>query len=380
MNDRLPRLTPLVVLLAAAALVALRVRSGAAHAPEAAARELAERTTASEPPPAPAIEDPPSDSTSVGDKLLLQAATMLERRASVSARLRHQVFIGEKQLYGVGSYWQQGSGADLRVRLELQIAGQDASLLQISNSRFLWIDRRLPTGRNVSRIDLRQLRADPVLSATSSDELEPGTATWSAVQPDLIAHSGGLPSLLASLGDNFSLLPPQAMRLAAQASPESQSASVPVFAVVGHWKYEKLVELLAHRRETRIESQSPDSLDAYLSTLNSLPNRLPQEVLLLVGQADLFPYRIEYRRLETPLAARRESAPIPYQLSPNPLVVLELTDVAFDTPIAAGQFDYAPGDADWIDQTAALLERLRREHEEQLAVRARNDRHLIPVR
>jgi hypothetical protein len=101
---------------------------------------------------------------------------------------------------------------------------------------------------------------------------------------------------------------------------------------------------------------------------------------LLVGQADLFPYRIEYRRLETPLAASHDTAPIPYQLSPNPLVVLELTDVAFDVPIAAGQFDYAPGDADWVDQTAAVLERLRSKREQQLATRTGNDSRSVPVR
>ena len=63
----------------------------------------------------------------------------------------------------------------LRVRLELQIAGQDSSLLQVSNSRFLWVDRRLPTGRTVTRVDLRQLRADPVLSARRS-RIDPSRA------------------------------------------------------------------------------------------------------------------------------------------------------------------------------------------------------------
>lgn len=303
---------------------------------------------------------------SPGDKLLVQAANQLERRASLSARLRHQIFLGDNSLYGVGSYWQQGSGDELRVRLELQIAGQNASLLQISNSRFLWIDRQLPTGRNVSRIDLRQLRADPILSAVNLDELEPGSAGWSSVPAELFAHCGGLTSLLASLSENFSFLPPQAMRLAAQAPKGSQPANVPVFAVVGHWKPEKLASLL--------------SLNSQPSTLNNLPDRIPQEVLLLVGQADMFPYRIEYRRLETPLAANRDATPIPYQLSTNPLVVLELADVAFDVPIAPGQFDYTPGDADWVDQTTALLERLRRQRDVKLAERARAGRPIEPNR
>jgi hypothetical protein len=80
-------------------------------------------------------------------------------------------------------------------------------------------------------------------------------------------------------------------------------------------------------------------------------------VLILVGQADLFPYRIEYRRLET----APNGPPIPYQLSANPMVVLEFIDVVFDTPIATGQFDYTPGDAEWTDQTATILHRLRQQ-------------------
>jgi hypothetical protein len=106
---------------------------------------------------------------------------------------------------------------------------------------------------------------------------------------------------------------------------------------------------------------------------------LPQEVLLLVGQADLFPYRIEYRQLETPVAANSDGPPIPYQLSVHPLVVLELTDVVFDAPITAGQFDYTPGDADWVDQTANLIERLRKQQQAQVATRS-PDQTALPAR
>jgi hypothetical protein len=364
MNSRLPRLTALRVIIAAMALVAL---------PEGVRCQVSG---------VGAIADtahPTPETYTGGDKLLMQVATMLERRDSITARLRHQVFLGGRQLYGIGSYWQQGKGADLRVRLELQIAGQDASLLQISNSRFLWIDRRLPTGRSVLRVDLRKLRADPVLGAESLDELEPGNASWTTLQTELVAHSGGLPSLVASLAENFSFLPPQAMRLAPQAAADEQAASIPVFVAVGHWRNEKLLAMLGESGESSNDPATA-SVAAQRALLNAVPNRLPQEVLLLVGQADLFPYRIEYRRLETPLAAGNDRAPIPYQLSSNPLVVLELSDVAFDVPIAAGQFDYAPGDAEWVDHTAAVLERLHFKRQQQIAARAENGQRPSPVR
>ena len=59
----------------------------------------------------------------------------------------------------------------------------------------------------------------------------------------------------------------------------------------------------------------------------------------------------------------RTAPPIPYQLSADPLVVLELSDVTFDVPIDAGQFDYNPRDVDWVDQTAKVLERLRKQRQ-----------------
>jgi hypothetical protein len=309
-----------------------------------------------------------------GDELLKRTASQLERRASVTARLRHQVAVDGQTLFGVGSYWQQGSGEELKVRLELQIAGQDAKLLQVSNSRFFWVDRRLPTGRTVTRFDLRQLRADPSITPPDLDKLDPGKANWSSIQPLLLAHSGGLPSLLAALSESFDFLPPQTMRLAMEPPVSSQAANVPVYAIVGRWKPEKLAALIARVEEPGKENAPPKKAKPV-----KIPERLPQEVLLLVGQADLFPYRIEYRQLETPVATNTDGPPIPYQLSAHPLVVLEMSDVVFDTPIAVGQFDYTPGDADWVDQTANLLERIRKLRQAQVATRS-PDQTALPAR
>jgi hypothetical protein len=301
-------------------------------------------------------------SLSTGDRLLVEAASRLQRRRSVAARLRHQLAIRGERLYGVGSYWQQGSGDDLKVRWELQIAGQATRLLQISNSRFLWLDRALPTGRSITRIDLRQLRNDPVLASANIDDIRPGEASWSSAPSDMVGCFGGLPRLLASLGENFSFLPPQAMRLVEQ---EATTTGMPLFAVVGHWKPERLANVL--------EYQAPDNLAR-------IPDRLPQEVLLLVDQTDLFPHRIEYRRLETPPAADPPGKPVPYQLSARPLLMIEFSDVAFDSPISAGVFDYAPPNVDWADHTAALLERLRRQRQEKMAAQSNVLQGTLPAR
>ncbi len=325
------------------------------------------KTALSQPPLSPP-GDAQAVQTTAGDRLLIQVASQLERRVSVTARLRHQISLAGQQLYGVGSYWQQGNGEDLKVRLELQIAGQDAQFLQVCDNRFVWIDRKLPTGRYITRIDLRQLRVDPSLGTSDLSQIRPGEANWSSLQSELTSYTGGLPALLSALRDNFTFLPPQAMRLAVAPPIVPEPTDLPVWAVVGHWKADKLAALLSKNQVNSGEVAPPSKS----KKPKSLPERMPQEVLLLVGQANLFPYRIEYRRLETPQTLRDDGTAIPYQLSVDPMVVLELSDVVFDAPIAAGQFDYNPGNADWVDQTTAVLQRLRQKHQAQVATRPEN--------
>jgi hypothetical protein len=358
MKKSLPCLSALIVLAACSGATAQdRVASAGAEGQDAARL------------PATAAAAP----SAAGDRLLVQAVNQLERHSSVTARMRHQATVGGVDLYGVGSYWQQGSGDTLRVRMELQIAGQEASLLQVSNRGILWVDQRLPSGRSVTRVNLRQLRADPVLSAGELDSIQPGEASWSPMRTELTAHCGGLSSLLASLGERFSFLPPQAMRLALAPPLAEQATNIPVFAMVGHWRPEKLAELTGESQESRDKSQGPEGARKHFE-------RLPQEVLLLVGQADLFPYRIEYRRLETPAVANADGTSVPFQLSAEPLVVLELSDVAFDVPIDGGQFDFNPKDVNWVDQTAKLLERLRKQRQAEVAARNLAPSPAMPTR
>lgn len=324
--------------------------------------------------PVPAPAEVSSDPAVAGNRMVLQAAGQLEQHASVTARLRHQVNLGGENVDGIINYWQQGSGEELKVRLELQIIGKDATLLQVCNGRFYWIDRRLPTGRYVSRIDLRQLRADPSLAASNLNDIKPGEANWSALQTELSAYTGGLPTLLNSLNDNFAFLPPQAFQLEVKPLPDAKSMKVPVFAVVGHWRPEKLTALVSKNQPPPVvDPNKPQDPKHKTHKPKPLPERIPEEVLLLVRQSDLFPCRIEYRRLETPQPMGGDGPPIPYQLSVHPMVVLELSEVVFDAAIAAGQFDYTPGDADWSDQTTSIIERLRQQHQAQVAARPAAD-------
>jgi hypothetical protein len=295
-----------------------------------------------------------------GQRLLVKARYALAQRASLFAKMRHRVTLDRRRDSGVGSYCQQGTGEQMQVYLELQFVEQEASLLQVANDRFLWLDCKLPTGRTVTRIDLRALRAEQRAWSGPTDTADGlGGAPFDESTLVFSARHGGLPGLLSSLLDNFQFMPPQAMRLSVTSPDSPEPKELAVFAIVGHWKPEKLAPIVA--------GNSPRSSDEGQRP-RSVPNRIPEEVLLLVGQSDWMPYRIEYRRLETPPPTGDGAQLVAYKLSAEPLVVLELTDVVFDAPIAAGQFDYAPpGSVDWKDETAALIQRLRSQRQARIA-------------
>ncbi|MEX2091948.1 MAG: hypothetical protein WD971_04680 [Pirellulales bacterium] len=343
MKNKLPALTA-VVLLAAGGMFGYRSYR---HERDAAAESRPAMPVAST-----GVDSSPAGPTA-GDQLLLEARTQLERRTSVTARLRHQVSLDGRQLFGVGGYWQQGSGEDLHMRLELQIANQETGLLQVSNGRFLWTDQRLPAGRWIRRLDLRKVRSEWSRAEQELEDLEPGRAAWTSIEPELSVRYGGLPTLLLSLSDCFTFLPPQSMRWTPTPPLAGLPESFPVFAVVGHWKPEVLAIYV------------PAGQDA-----TALPERLPQEVLVLFGQSDLFPYRIEYRKQltpRTPTAADGQVAS--FQLSREPLALLELSAVSFAGQIAAGQFDFSPGDAEWDDCTAEYLEATQLHRQSRMAAR-----------
>ena len=178
-----------------------------------------------------------------------KSKTQLERRTSVTARLRHQVSLDGRQLFGVGSYWQQGTGEDLHMRLELQFAAEDTSLLQVSNGRSLWTDQRLPAGRSITKLDLRKVRYELSRAEEDLDELEPGEPRGTMVEPSVSIRCGGLPTLLMSLSNCFKFSAPQSMRWTPAPKLEGLPDSFPVFAVVGHWKSEVLAQFLSEGRE-----------------------------------------------------------------------------------------------------------------------------------
>jgi hypothetical protein len=347
MKNKLPALTA-VALLAVGATLGFRSyqrRDSTATSTATAAAPASTTDSAA----APALP-------TAGDQLLVQARLALERRVSVTARIRYQAAFNRRSLAGFGGYWQQGRGDDMQMRFELRINHEDTSLLQVSDGRFLWSDQRVPAGRTITRLDLRKVRSESNRKEEDFEDLGSGRIRVAPAEPDLAIRTGGLPTLLMVLSDCFAFVPPQSMRWTPAQPLEGLPASLPVFAVVGRWRPEVLAVFVPEGKG-----------------IEALPERLPQEVLLLFGQSDLFPYRIEFRPLVAlPVTPAAPGQAVAFQLSSDPLMLLELSAVSFDSQVPAGQFDYAPGsEENWNDLTAEYIDALRQQREERTAIQKR---------
>jgi hypothetical protein len=261
--------------------------------------------------------------------ILETAVRILERRGGVSARIHQQIDLFGKQLVGSGVYFQQRSGQQHLIRLELRIqAGdQQCSLLQVlsppsSKGHYLWTHRKLPGEEKLSRIDV--VRAAAALEKAGD---LPGRGAEGMLQ-----GLGGIPKLLRGLQAAFDFSSAQRGRF----------DGLPVWRLQGQWKPDRLAEILPDQKAT-IEAGEP-------ADLSKLPERLPDHVVLMLGQEDLFPRRIEYRRRNAEKDGRREES--------RTLVTMELFDVKLDTPIDRTRFIYNPGNTAFTDETENFINSL----------------------
>ena len=154
---------------------------------------------------------------SSAQSLLKNSEVLLLNTATLDCKIRQQVDLLGYQLIGSGSYQQQWQGRELHSRLELrlQVAGEVSSLLEVSDGRWLWIDRQLPSGQAIGRIDLHRVRNDSSIPR----DLPPAV-------PGFGLSVGGLPQLVAGLAANFNFVLAQ----------EDEISGVPLYVIRGTWK------------------------------------------------------------------------------------------------------------------------------------------------
>ena len=121
---------------------------------------------------------------------------------------------------------------------------------------------------------------------------------------------------------------------------------VPVWRIVGRLKPSLLAAALEEDKDKKA-ARAGKPIDS-----GKLPRQLPDHVVIHLGQANLFPYRIEYRRSPPgkPLPGKQSvgstSAPL---AEGEAVVVMNLYQVAINVPIPAEQFDYNPGNARLVE-------------------------------
>lgn len=303
-------------------------------------------------PDSPALEAAPlladSPLETAGNEYLFNSLVSLERRRSVYAEAAQTGFIEGRLVESTGHYVQSGHGKNRRfhLRLEGRVTDHPVRLDQVSDGRFLWTDQAWGDVnqldlRQVWRIDLRRLRKS--LANTAASPMRPGEASTDAADPRLWSGLGGAPMLLESLRANFDFALPRQMWLRKQ----------PVYAMVGFWKDELRKDLLVSPKDK--------------TNVNSLPSRMPHHVLVVIGAADLFPYRVEYRGADDPLSSATLSPDARYGESARPLLKLDFMRPKFDGKIASDEFVYTlPQGIDWMDRTTERLEMLRKR--QQIAI------------
>jgi hypothetical protein len=266
--------------------------------------------------PTSSAQIPLSESEAKADQLLANSLAQLARYDSVSAKIQQQIDLNGQELIGDGLYLQSISGRDLLVRMELkvQVLDQLCSSLQVSDGRNLWIEEQRGSERTVERIDVREValalrRAKPRLEELGGGRLP----------------LGGLPEWLHSLTVNFQFV----------YGGERDLEGVPVSMLVGTWRKDCLLEILPKQKEQIEAGQGVD--------LNQIPTHLPQQVVLLIGQDDFFPYLIDYRRYQP---ATVTSSP-----QPRSLLRVQIYEVRIGGPVDLRQFVYQPGQVDVSDAT-----------------------------
>ncbi|MFH1920057.1 MAG: hypothetical protein ABIP48_09250 [Planctomycetota bacterium] len=265
-----------------------------------------------------------------GQELLRSAIRRLERRRSISAKIRHSIDLFEHKLVGSGNYWEERShrGLLFRMELKIQLGDEPSSLLHVCDGRYLWMYRKLAGGESLSRIDVE--RVERALQESGDIQELAKVDRW----PGL----GGIPRLLRGLHRAYEFVSVEETYL------EGREGPLPVLRLEGEWRRAKLAKLLPEQEKAINAGRTAD--------LSKLPAHLPDHVILFLGKADAFPYRIEYRR-RGPHEGEGEDVS-----RDRALVTMELSEVNLNATIHPTSFLYNPGDLECTDQTVPFLKKL----------------------
>lgn len=255
-----------------------------------------------------------------GQELVGRAARQFAQHPSLEAKLRQRVSLFGQQLVGTGSYSQLKTDSGKRFRLDLTLkAGEQlTSLQQVNDGSYLWLRRDSGGEQTTNVVDLR--RVEEALRSAAV----PST-------PGSLVVLGGFDQLLDGLVQRFDFGRPTTATI----------ADLPVWVVHGRWKRDEVAKLLP--------AQANDIAAGAVPKLEELASHLPHRVTLVLGRDNrlpLFPYRIEYSRLEPPTRF-------------TPIMTIELFEVRAGTRLSPQYFEFQLGDQRIEDATDFFIAKLR---------------------
>lgn len=259
-----------------------------------------------------------------GQDLLAAAIEALAANQSVQALIRHETTLLGKHVVGRGVYIEEQASPWPRVRLELgtQMGEKAGSLVQVCDGRFLWTFDSLAEHPRVEKVDL--VRVAEALGQGADAERRGGAS---------FPIFYGLPKLLGTSLSRFAFVRVDPGRWG--------PARTPVWRMEG--------QLLA-KRPTLDPQSAWDGRGPNIASgpARGLPPLVPDRVVVVLDQQNLFPLRVEYGWTR------------PGPLGPQAAVAMDLFDVKLDVPIDPTRFSYSPGNLEVVDQTRQAIERLGR--------------------
>ncbi len=237
-----------------------------------------------------------------------QARQRLLRYQSIKAKLTETVALSSRRFTVNGNYLQ-GSGADLKLRLEFQVklGDTEGSVLEVCDGQVLWTRHHVGEEVRISRRDVRQ-----ILKAAADNGY-----TDNLVTVDL--GFGGLPGLFASIEQSMQF----------DQFKEDTADGHKLIVIEGGWRPNMLKVW---------QGNNPKA---------PLPDYVPSRVRIYFDSESLFPRRILYlsRNAEQRL---------------RPMVSLDFTEIETDIAIPASKFKFVPPDGVFPDDlTPKFLEQIK---------------------
>lgn len=271
---------------------------------------------------------PASEAEIEARELLARAIAELDRRRSVTSRLRMRVDAFEQRLDGSGTYAQGPKGSNLlKIDLVWSVADGGSALRHVCDGRYVWTYRESGSGSSLVRVDVRQV-------AQTASEQHQNAAQVDAVMAQSL---GGLPAILRSFGSQFELGPVRKGKLGKLEVWVLDGTRGPPAGP-------------AERSGTGNTSGASPTLD-----FSQSPECAPDRGLVFLDRESLFPFRLELRRktgnqegVDADSGVQRD----------RPIVTMDWYEVALDVPIDPAQFAYQPGNVEVSDQTGRVLKRL----------------------